>query len=84
MGGSFSISNLKVAQQLRELATEASIEDYIYDSPDHEERDGGDLQVGDCYVKEEDPGVLYVYDGNDWLTVNGSWTQLTKSEDELP
>lgn len=86
MGGSFSISNLKVAQQLRELATEASIEDYIYGSPDHEEGegDGGDLQVGDCYVKEEDPGVLYVYDGNDWLTVNHSWTQLAKREDELP
>jgi len=84
MGGSFSVSNVKVAQRLRELATEASIEDYIYDTPDHEEREGGDLQVGDCYVKEEDPGVLYVYDGNDWLTVNHSWTQLAKSEDELP
>jgi len=27
MGGSFSVSNVKVAQRLRELATEASIEE---------------------------------------------------------
>ena len=84
MGGSFTISNLKVAEQLRDLAADASVEDYINDSSDHEERGGSDPQVGDCYVKDEDPGVLYVYDGNDWLTVNHSWTQLAKSEDELP
>ncbi len=34
MGGSFTVSNLTVAQNLRDLAADASVEDYIYD-PDH-------------------------------------------------
>jgi hypothetical protein len=36
MGGSFTVSNLKVAQNLRDFAADASVEDYIYD-PDHED-----------------------------------------------
>jgi hypothetical protein len=38
MGGSFTVSNLEVARQLRELAADASVEDYIYD-PDHKDSD---------------------------------------------
>jgi hypothetical protein len=39
MGGSFTISNLKVAENLQDLAADASVEDYIYD-PDHEDEQG--------------------------------------------
>ena len=39
MGGSYTVSNLKVAQNLRDLAADASVEDYIYD-PDHEDEQG--------------------------------------------
>jgi hypothetical protein len=39
MGGSFTISNLKVAENLQDLAAEASVEDYVYD-PDHEDEQG--------------------------------------------
>jgi hypothetical protein len=47
MGGSYTISNLKVGEKLREMADEAAVEDYVYD-PDEayaarEEGPGWDL-----------------------------------------
>lgn len=63
MGGSFTISNLKVAERLRELADEAQVEDY----------NGKDEEkliiplVGDMRIDDADPMVMLVYDGENWV-----------------
>lgn len=67
MGGSFTVSNLKVAETLRELADAAEIADVL------------EYQPGDTHLDDE--GVMRVYNGKEWLRVQQN-IELELEEDE--
>jgi hypothetical protein len=67
MGGSFTVSNLKVAETLRELADDAEIADVL------------EYQPGDTHLDDE--GVMRVYTGREWLRVQQN-IELELEEDE--
>lgn len=69
MGGSFTVSNLKVAETLRELADDAEIADVL------------EYQPGDTHLDDE--GVMRVYTGREWLRVQQNIeVELEEDEDE--
>lgn len=67
MGGSFTVSNLTVAETLRELADAAEIADVL------------EYQPGDTHLDDE--GVMRVYTGREWLRVQQN-IELELEEDE--
>ena len=70
MGGSFTVSNLKVAETLRELADAAAMADIVATPKYH---------PGDTHL--DDDGVMRVYTGREWLRVQQN-IELELEEDE--
>lgn len=76
MGGSFTVSNLKVAQTLRELADAAAESEYaagfdwgaFVDESDESACDEYEYQPGDTHLDDDDR-VMRVYTGKEWLQV---------------
>lgn len=68
MGGSFTISNVKAAAKLRELAEEAELADYT-DYDEDEDDAYCAPEEGDMRVSDDDPTAMKVFTGTAWLPI---------------